>query len=88
MNAAFKLLAALRRGVLAVIVAILGIWHRISGLLLGPRCRYYPSCSQYAQQALVEHGFLRGAALAMRRLVRCNGLFAGGYDPVPKERGR
>jgi putative membrane protein insertion efficiency factor len=46
-------------------------------------CRFYPSCSQYAEEALLRHGACRGTWLAARRLCRCGPWCAGGYDPVP-----
>lgn len=51
--------------------------------LLGPRCRFYPSCSAYAVEALRTHGALRGSWLAGRRLLRCHPWNPGGLDPVP-----
>jgi putative membrane protein insertion efficiency factor len=50
---------------------------------LGANCRFYPSCSQYALDAVSEHGSLRGSWLALRRLSRCHPFHSGGYDPVP-----
>jgi putative membrane protein insertion efficiency factor len=51
--------------------------------LLGDRCRFYPSCSQYALLAITEWGFFKGLRLAARRLVKCGPWHEGGYDPVP-----
>ena len=49
-----------------------------------PCCRFYPTCSNYAYEAIRRYGALRGTALAIGRLLRCNPLFPGGVDPVPE----
>jgi len=50
---------------------------------IGNQCRFHPTCSHYALQALEQHGALRGGLLALRRLLRCHPFHAGGFDPVP-----
>ena len=51
--------------------------------LLGPSCRFTPTCSEYARQALIKHGPVKGLWLAFRRILRCNPWGGSGYDPVP-----
>jgi putative membrane protein insertion efficiency factor len=66
-----------------LLIAFIRVYQYTLSPLLGPRCRYYPSCSNYAVDALREHGALRGLGLATWRLLRCNPFSNGGYDPVP-----
>ena len=54
--------------------------------LFPPRCRFYPTCSQYAVEAIERFGACKGGALALWRLLRGNPLFPGGYDPVPPKK--
>jgi putative membrane protein insertion efficiency factor len=61
----------------------LTLYQRFISPLLPQSCRFYPSCSEYARQAILKHGLLKGGWLAMRRLARCHPLSEGGYDPVP-----
>lgn len=59
--------------------------RRISPLF-PPKCRYYPTCSQYALEAIEVHGVFKGMLLAVGRLMRCNIFFPGGVDPVPPKK--
>ena len=66
-----------------VLVALIRIYQWTIAPLLGPRCRFEPSCSHYTSEAIERHGALRGAALGGKRLLRCHPLSEGGLDPVP-----
>ena len=70
-----------------VLIALIRVYQYVISPMLGPRCKYYPSCSSYAIDALREHGVFRGTGLAAWRLLRCNPFSHGGYDPVPPRRG-
>lgn len=58
-------------------------YKRLVSPLLPAACRFQPTCSEYAREAIEKHGLLRGGTLAVRRLVRCGPWHPGGYDPVP-----
>jgi putative membrane protein insertion efficiency factor len=66
-------------------LAILPIrtWQVALSPLLGPSCRFEPSCSQYTAEAIERHGVLRGVGMGVRRVGRCHPFHSGGYDPVP-----
>jgi putative membrane protein insertion efficiency factor len=66
-----------------ILIAFIRVYQFAISPLLGSRCRYYPSCSAYAVDALREHGAVRGLGMASWRLLRCNPFSNGGYDPVP-----
>ena len=67
----------------ALLTGLIRIYQRLLSPLLGPRCRFYPSCSHYAIEAIERHGAARGSWLAARRITRCHPLNEGGFDPVP-----
>lgn len=67
-------------------IALITGYQRFISPLLGPRCRFYPSCSAYALEAVRVHGALRGTRLAVWRLLRCHPFHPGGIDPVPPPR--
>jgi putative membrane protein insertion efficiency factor len=69
-----------------VLVALIRVYQICISPLIPPRCKYYPSCSQYAIDAIRVHGALRGTAMAAWRLLRCNPFSNGGLDPVPPRR--
>ncbi|HVV20506.1 MAG TPA: membrane protein insertion efficiency factor YidD [Pseudonocardiaceae bacterium] len=68
------------------LVAAVNFYRRWISPLLPPSCRFTPSCSAYAVEALMTHGALRGTWLAFRRLLRCGPWHPGGWDPVPPRR--
>lgn len=65
-----------------IFISVIKIYQKFVSPVLGKNCRFYPSCSQYAKEAVEEHG-LKGVGMSALRFVRCNPLFKGGYDPVP-----
>jgi putative membrane protein insertion efficiency factor len=66
-----------------IVIALITAYQRVVSPIVGQRCRFAPSCSAYAVEALQGYGFARGSWLAMRRLGRCHPFHRGGYDPVP-----
>lgn len=66
-----------------VAVWALDLYKRLISPLLPPACRFEPTCSAYAREAIARYGLARGAALSARRLTRCHPFNTGGFDPVP-----
>jgi uncharacterized protein len=69
----------------ALVAAIRG-YQTVVSPLLGQRCRFAPSCSEYSRESILRFGALYGSWLTVRRLARCQPFAAGGWDPVPQER--
>lgn len=67
----------------AILLALIRAYQYLLRPMLGANCRFAPSCSEYARDAIVRHGALKGTWLAARRVVRCHPYHPGGYDPVP-----
>ena len=69
------------------LLALIRFYQRQISPLFPPCCRFTPTCSQYALEAIQLHGAAKGVFLALKRILRCNPLFPGGYDPVPPRKG-
>ncbi len=74
------------RAVRGLAVLPIRLYQRLLSPLAGPRCKYYPPCSEYAVQAISEFGILRGLSLAVWRVLRCNPWSHGGFDPIECQR--
>lgn len=66
-------------------IGLVRLYQKLLSPLLGPNCRYYPSCSHYAIEAVQQWGLGRGGVLALARILRCHPFHPGGYDPVPSQ---
>jgi putative membrane protein insertion efficiency factor len=67
-----------------LVVFVIGVYQRAISPAFPRRCRFEPTCSAYAIEAVREHGAVRGLGLGLRRIVRCHPLHPGGVDPVPR----
>ncbi len=69
----------------AALLGLIRFYQRFISPLKPPTCRFHPTCSHYAYEAVARHGAVKGGYLAVRRILRCHPLNPGGYDPVPLE---
>lgn len=69
-----------------IFLSLIQFYQKKISPLSPPKCRFYPTCSHYAVEAIERYGALKGGALACWRLLRCNPLCPGGYDPVPPKK--
>lgn len=67
-----------------LVIALIGAYRYLLSPFLGAHCRFTPSCSAYAQEAVARYGILRGGWMGLRRLSRCHPWHPGGHDPVPE----
>ncbi|PIU66193.1 MAG: membrane protein insertion efficiency factor YidD [Armatimonadetes bacterium CG07_land_8_20_14_0_80_40_9] len=65
------------------LLSLIDFYQRVLSPLLPPTCRFYPSCSSYARQAVKKYGVAKGGMLALWRVLRCHPFHPGGYDPLP-----
>ena len=68
-----------------ILIGFIKVYRLVLSPFIGQHCRFTPTCSEYAIQAIDEHGAVRGSWLAVRRLSRCHPFHTGGWDPVPQK---
>ena len=74
-----------RKIFLTILAPIIFVYQKLISPLLGPRCKYHPSCSSYLVQAITTHGIIKGIVLGILRIIRCNPFSGGGFNPVPSK---
>ena len=67
----------------SLFIGLIKAYQYLISPLLGPSCRFHPTCSHYAVEAISEYGVLKGGYLSVRRIIKCHPLHEGGHDPVP-----
>jgi len=77
-----KISIALRK----IPIGLIRLYQTVLSPMLGPTCRFHPSCSYYAIDAIKEYGLIKGSLLSLKRILKCHPLNDGGYDPVPEKK--
>ena len=72
----------------SLLIGIIKLYQYLLSPLFGQNCRFHPTCSQYAVEAINEHGVFKGGYLSMRRILKCHPFNEGGLDPVPKKQDK
>jgi putative membrane protein insertion efficiency factor len=72
----------------SLFIGLIKLYQYIVSPLLGSRCRFHPTCSNYAVEAINQYGVLKGGYLSVRRIIKCHPLNEGGYDPVPTKQDK
>ena len=72
----------------SLLIGLIKVYQYLISPFLGPSCRFHPTCSHYAIEALSEHGVLKGGYLSVRRIIKCHPLHEGGHDPVPTKQDK
>lgn len=82
-SSGYRAMMIISKTIKYIFISLIKAYQYILSPLLGPCCRFYPSCSEYAVQAIVRHGPFSGLLLAVKRILRCHPFHPGGVDPVP-----
>ena len=72
----------------SLLIGLIKVYQYLISPFLGPSCRFHPTCSHYAIEAISEHGVLKGGYLSVRRIIKCHPLHEGGHDPVPTKQDK
>ncbi|MGB1333973.1 MAG: membrane protein insertion efficiency factor YidD [Porticoccaceae bacterium] len=72
----------------SLFIGLIKAYQYLISPFLGPSCRFHPTCSHYAIEAISEHGVLKGGYLSVRRIIKCHPLHEGGHDPVPTKQDK
>ena len=78
------IIAKSRAVIIQILITLIRAYQLVISPLIGPSCRFQPTCSHYAIEAIKEHGAFFGVWLALKRIMRCHPMGGSGYDPVPK----